>query len=123
MPLITCRGGERLFDVLDRAIHLQDRLLLILTEESMKSKWVEYEIRTAFKREAEEERRILFPIGLIEFDRIQQWTCRDSDTGADLARRVREYYIPGDFVQWQDTNAFNAAFGKLIDNLRQATPT
>jgi TIR domain/Pentapeptide repeats (8 copies) len=115
--------GERLFDVLDRAIHLQDRLLLVLTEESMKSKWVEYEIRTAFKREAEEERRILFPIRLIDFDRIQQWTCLDSDTGEDLARRVREFYIPGDFVEWQDKDAFDAAFDKLIDNLRQATST
>jgi hypothetical protein len=115
--------GERLFDVLDRAVHLQDRLLLVLTEESMKSRWVEYEIRTAFKREAAEGRRILFPLRLVDFGRIQQWRCMDSDTGEDLARRVREFYIPGDFAKWQDESAFDAAFGKLIDNLRQTIPT
>ena len=40
-----------------------------------------------------------------------------------LARRVRKYYIPGDFAGWQDEDAFDAAFAKLIDNLRQSIPT
>ena len=51
----------------------------------------------ALQRERKEERRILFPIRLVDFNKIQEWKCLDTDTGADLAKQVREYYIPGDF--------------------------
>ncbi len=42
------------------------------------------------------------------------------DTGKDLAREIREYYIPGDFQNWKDHDAFEAAFAKhkLLKDLR-----
>ena len=47
--------------------------------------------------------------------------CFDADTGKDLARELREYYIPGDFQNWKDHDAFEKAFAKLLQALRAST--
>ena len=59
------RGGEKLKVQIDRAIQVHDRVLLVLSEESMRSGWVEKEIYEARQRELREKRRILFPIRLV----------------------------------------------------------
>ena len=41
----------------------------------------------------------------------------DVDTGEDLAKKVREYHVPN-FTNWKDHDAFEAAFGKLMADLR-----
>ena len=43
---------------------------------------------------------MLFPIALVPYDEIRAWECLDSDTGEDLAEKVREYHIP-DFSKWK----------------------
>jgi hypothetical protein len=47
---------------IDEAIHIQDKLLLILSEHSVKSGWVGYEVETALNREIRQKREILFPL-------------------------------------------------------------
>jgi hypothetical protein len=73
------QGGKYTIDQIDRAIQMQERLLLILSPKSMKSRWVETEIIKARKREVTEKRRVLFPIRLVPFKVIQDWKCFDSD--------------------------------------------
>ena len=114
------RWGQKLHEQLDRAIQLFDKLLLVLTETSMHSPWVEFELRTALAREQREKRRVLFPLRLVDFAAIQAWQCFDADTGKDLAREIRAYYIPGDFSHWQDPAAFEAAFDRLLRDLTAA---
>ena len=70
------------------------------------------EIRKARAQEKKENRRKLFPIRLMDFDTLREWTCFDADTGKDLAVEVREYYIP-DFSNWKNHDAFEAEFAKL----------
>ena len=111
------KGGEKLYDQLERAIQLHDRLLLILSEESLKSGWVETEIRKAIETEKREGRRKLFPIRITDFDTIKKWRCFDADTGKDLAVEVREYFIP-DFSNWKDHDSFEAAFDRLLRDLK-----
>ena len=111
------KGGEKLFDQLERAIQLHDRLLLILSEESLKSGWVETEIRKAIETEKREGRRKLFPIRIMDFETIKKWRCFDADTGKDLAVEVREYFIP-DFSDWKDHDSFEAAFDRLLRDLK-----
>ncbi len=113
------RWGDKLRPQIDEAIHQQDRLLLVLTETSLQSPWVEYEIRRAIAREQKEQRRILFPLRLVDFDVLRDWACFDDDTGKDLAWEVRAYFIPDDFTHWEDDAAFAAAFERLLANLRQ----
>lgn len=111
------KGGDYLHTQIDRAIQLHDRLLLVLSEESIQSKWVEREIRRTRKIERAENRRKLFPIRLVDMNTLREWECLDSDTGEDLAEEVRKYHIP-DFSNWKNHDAFEAAFARLEKDLR-----
>jgi DNA-binding CsgD family transcriptional regulator len=111
------KGGDRVHDQIERAIEVYDRLLLLLSEASVASKWVETEMRKAFAREKHEARRVLFPISLVPFEQIETWNCFDNDSGEDLARKVREYFIP-DFSNWKDRDSYQAAFQRLLRDLK-----
>lgn len=113
------KGGEKLSEQIDRAIQVHDRLLLILSENSLQSEWVMTEIRKARKAEIKEKRQKLFPIRLVSFEKLQEWECFDADNGKDLAVEVREYFIP-DFSAWKNHDAFEIAFSKLLEDLREA---
>ena len=54
--------GDHFRQQIDQAIHLQDKLLLILSEHSVQSHWVAYEVRRALNREVNQNRVVLFPI-------------------------------------------------------------
>jgi hypothetical protein len=67
-------------------------------------------------RVIKEKKRILFPIRLVPFERIKQRECFDADTGQDIAREIREYFIP-DFTNWEDPKSFESAFNRLLSDL------
>ena len=64
------------------SIHVHDRLLLILSEHSIKSRWVQKEVETAFEKEEKGNRLVLFPIRLDD-------VVMQSDVGwaADIRRQ------------------------------------
>jgi hypothetical protein len=111
------RGGRKLHEQIDEAIRLHDKLLLILSRDSMESEWVKTEIAKARKRETRDKRRVLFPIRLVPFELLRDWECFDADTGKDSAREIREYFIP-DFSNWKDHDSYQEAFKRLIDDLK-----
>jgi hypothetical protein len=111
------RAGEKIHEQIDRAIHLQDRLLLILSPASMASEWVKAEIFKGREREIKENRRVLFPIRLCSFETLRDWKLFDSDSGKDLAREIREYFIP-DFSDWKNHDAYRIAFDRLLKDLQ-----
>ena len=113
------KGGEKLHEQIDHAIQSHDKLLIVLSENSLDSEWVMTEIRKARKAEIKHDRRKLFPIRLVSMEFVQEWECFDADTGKDLAVEVREYFIP-DFSNWRDRDAFQSCFGKLLDDLKAA---
>lgn len=118
------KGGRKILDQLQGAIQVQDKLLLVLSEASMHSRWVETELRTALRREQRDGRQILFPIRISPWEPVRDWKCFDADSGRDLAEAVRAYHIP-DFSQWKDHDAFEAAFARLLADLKAdlAMPT
>lgn len=111
------QGGKKLHEQIDDAIRLHEKLLLVLTENSMASDWVKTEVRKALRREASEGKRVLFPIRLVPFDAIRDWEAFDADTGTDMAVKLREYFIP-DFSNWKDLDEFEAAFKRLLNDLK-----
>jgi hypothetical protein len=111
------KGGRHTGEQIDQAIQIQDRLLLVLSEDSIQSKWVEREVRKARKIERAEKRRKLFPITLTDFATLKKWECLDSDTGEDLAEEVRKYHIP-DFANWRERDSFEQAFVRLEQDMR-----
>ncbi len=64
-----------------------------------------------------EKRQVLFPIRLVAFKAIQQWERFDADTGTDLARQVRKYFIP-DFAKWKSHDDYQKAFDRLLRDLK-----
>jgi hypothetical protein len=110
------RGGRKLDEQIDDAIRHSDRVLLVLSESSMNSNWVNTEIANARNREVRENRRLLYPIRIVSFEAIKNWKSFDGDIGKDSAREIREYFIP-DFSNWRDRLAYDKTFRRLLDDL------
>lgn len=109
--------GKKLRDQIKKAINSFDKLLIVLSKNSIESDWVTTEIRDARVREKEENRQVLFPISLVSVEDIKKWKCFDADSGMDLAVEIREYFIP-DFSEWQNERTYRKCVNKLLDGLR-----
>jgi hypothetical protein len=111
------QGGKKLHEQIDQAIRMYDKLLLILSRDSINSEWVKTEIYNARQRELKEGKQMLFAVSLVPFTAIQEWKSFDADSGKDLAREIREYYIP-DFSNWKDHDSYAKAFVRLLKDLK-----
>ena len=114
------RGGKKVHRQIDEAVRSHDRVLLIISEASMASEWVRTEIAITRKREIEQKREVLFPIGFCAFRTIRKWEYFDSDIGKDSAREIREFHIP-DFSNWKDHDTYKLAFDRLLRDLKGET--
>ena len=101
-------------------IRVYDKLLIVLSEASMQSEWVMTELRKARKVERQSGQRKLFPVRLVDFATLRDWECFDADSGKDLAVELREYFIP-DFSHWKEHDPFEAAFARLLKDLKADT--
>ncbi|MGD0616108.1 MAG: toll/interleukin-1 receptor domain-containing protein [Bryobacteraceae bacterium] len=107
--------GDKFRTRIDEAIRIHDKLLLILSENSVRSTWVETEVETAFERERRESRTVLFPIRID--DSVMQ-------TEAAWAAEIRRTRHIGDFRNWKDHDSFQQAFERLLRDLKSdAQPT
>jgi hypothetical protein len=114
------QGGRKLHEQIDEAIRLHDKLLLILSPDSMNSEWVKTETIKARNREIRDNARVLFPVRLCSFSELDSWRCVDTSTGTDHAPVVREFYIP-DFSNWKpDKDSYQREFEKLLRDLQPA---
>ena len=108
------RIGDKFRTRIDEAIRLHDKLLLILSEESVQSTWVENEVESAFEKEDNakkrgEDRTVLFPIRL---------DSAVMETDAAWAANIRRTRHIGDFSAWKDHDAYKAAFERLLRDLK-----
>ena len=101
--------GDKFRVRIDEAIRTYEKLLLLLSEHSVASAWVEKEVETAFDREIERNEPVLFPIRL-------DAAVLESKTGwaADI-RRSR--YI-GDFCKWKDRDKYQKGLERLLRDLQ-----
>ncbi len=76
-------------EMLRKAIRDHDKLLLILSTDSIKSEWVKREIVEGLKREVKEHRQVVFPIRITSQEKVDNWRCID-ESGKDLAAVIRE---------------------------------
>jgi len=115
------QAGKKIHEQIDEAIRRYERLLLILSTDSMISPWVKTEIRKARKREIDEKRRVLFPVSIVPFTDIRTWESFYADEGIDLAEEIREYYIP-DFSDWKNHDSYARASQNLLRDLKAEPP-
>src|SRR5438128_153213 len=110
------QAGRKLHEQIDEAIRMYDKLLVILSPNSLNSESVKTEIAKARKREGSDTQCMLFPIGLVGFETLRDWECFDADTGKDSAREIREYYVP-DFSTWKNHDFYQNQFDNLVKDL------
>ena len=101
--------GDKVRPRIDEAIHLQDKLLLLLSKHSIESSWVENEVEAALEKEKQQQREVLFPVCL---DENVMWT---SQAWAAKLRRSRHM---GDFTRWTDSHTYQRAFEHLLCDLK-----
>jgi uncharacterized protein YjbI with pentapeptide repeats len=94
---------------IDRAIRQNPTVLLILSEHSLKSDWVEHEVRTARGLEKEMGRDVLCPVAL-------DGSWKDSSWPKRIMEQIMEYNIL-DFSAWEEESKFNGLFRRLVDGL------
>jgi TIR domain/Pentapeptide repeats (8 copies) len=105
--------GAKTWDAIDEAIRLQDKLLLILSKNSIASDWVEDEVNKAFAEERARKQLVLFPVRID--DSIMQ-------TSEPWARKLRDQRNIGDFVKWKDHDAYQESLEKLLRDLTVSAP-
>jgi len=101
--------GDRFQDRIEESIKTNDKLLLVLSQASIRSPWVEDEVQAGLERERKEHRLILFPVSLD--DDVMQ-------TQVPWAARFRRTRHIGDFSRWKDPDAYRKAFGRLLKDLK-----
>ena len=101
--------GDRFRQKIDDAIHEYDKLLLILSEESVKSDWVREEVEACFERESREKTTVLCPI------RLDDAVMNTTEAWAASIRRQRHI---GDFRGWQDRQEYIGGFERLLVDLK-----
>jgi TIR domain/Pentapeptide repeats (8 copies) len=94
---------------IDRAIRQNPTVLLVLSEHSLNSDWVEHEVRTARELEKDMGRDVLCPVALDDSWKSSSWPKR-------IMEQIMEYNIL-DFSAWQEDVKFEGMFRKLINGL------
>jgi hypothetical protein len=101
-------GAKTRVDI-DQAIRKHDKLLLILSEHSVNSQWVESEVESALEKERQSHKTVLFPV------RLDDTVMNSSDGWAGLVKRSRNI---GNFCNWKDYDAYQQVFERLLRDLK-----
>jgi TIR domain/Pentapeptide repeats (8 copies) len=101
------RIGDKILDEIDAAIRLRDKVLLILSEHSIKSDWVEDEVTAGFEEERKRGQIVLFPV------RLDETVMKTNEAWAAKLRARRI----GDFQHWKDHDAYKDSFERVLRDL------
>lgn len=102
--------GDRFPDRIEESIRLYDKLLLILSRDSIQSSWVEREVRAAFEKETKRDEPVLFPI------RVDEAVMSSDKEWAASIRRTRHI---GDFREWKNYDAYQKSLERLLQDLQR----
>ncbi len=111
---VDLKAGSLIRSKVHESIRIYDKLLLILSENSVRSNWVENEVETAMEQEVVGRKTVLFPIRLD--DAVMKI---ESGWPADI-RRSRNI---ADFRRWKDHDAYQKAFARLLRDLTASEST
>jgi uncharacterized protein YjbI with pentapeptide repeats len=104
---------ERIRQSVDPTIRLHDRLLLVLSEHSIGSRWVKDAVEVALEEQRLRDRAVLFPIRLDD-------SVRQMD--AAWLKRVRATTPLHDFSSWRVGRKYQESLDGLLQALRRDKP-
>jgi tetratricopeptide (TPR) repeat protein len=105
--------GEFVLRSVNNAIGGHDKLILVLSGNSIDSDWVEHEVNQALKRELASARLVLFPIRIDNtvFEAEFGWAKRIREAERGTGRHI------GDFTSWENSKSYRKAFARLLRDL------
>jgi TIR domain/Pentapeptide repeats (8 copies) len=101
--------GDKIRPRIDESIRTYDKLLLVLSQYSVSSKWVEFEVEAAMDKEREGKPHVLFPIRLDD-------TVMDSTTA--WAAHIKRTRHIANFSKWKVHGEYNKSFSRLLRDLK-----
>jgi TIR domain/Pentapeptide repeats (8 copies) len=101
--------GDKIRSRIDESIRLYDKLLLVLSERSVMSEWIEYEVEAALEKEQQGKSHVLFPI------RLDKAVMESTTAWANHIRRTRHI---GNFEYFEDHKEYKKVFDRLLFDLK-----
>jgi uncharacterized protein YjbI with pentapeptide repeats len=101
--------GDKFRMRIDESIRIHDKLVVILSENSIRSSWVEEEVEAALEKERKQNKLVLFPI------RLDDAVKKTRQAWAASLRRTRHI---GDFRAWKDPDQYQKSFERLLRDLK-----
>ena len=105
--------GEKFWHRIDESIRLYDKLLVVLSEHSVNSVWVENEVMAALEKEQHYNELVLFPI------KLDEEVMHTNLPWAATMRRTRHI---GDFTHWKQHDEYQKALTRLLRDLQPDLP-
>jgi uncharacterized protein YjbI with pentapeptide repeats len=107
------RIGDRFRSRIEKEIGAHDKLLVVLSENSIRSQWVGDEVEAALEQERKKQGTVLFPV------RLDEAVTETEESWAKALRRSRQI---GDFCKWKDYELYRQAFNRLLSDLKAEKP-
>src|SRR6266566_1061347 len=101
--------GDKLRPRIDESIRLYDKLLIVLSEHSIASNWVAYEVERALNKEPQGIPNVLFPIRV---------DAAVMESKAGWAEDIKSTRHIGDFTRWKNHDDYQKAFSRLLRDLK-----
>lgn len=101
--------GDKIRSRIDESIRNYDKLLLVLSEHSIASDWVEFEVEAALAKETKGKPTVLFPI------RVDNTVMNSTTAWAAHIRNTRHL---GDFTCWENDGHYQKALTRLLRDLK-----
>lgn len=101
--------GDRIRPTIDSQIQMREKLIVIISENSLKSEWVGDEVEAALEQERMSGKDVIFPL------RLDDAVLNSRDDWAAKLKRRRNI---GDFSKWKDDAAYQKMFKRLLRDLR-----
>jgi TIR domain/Pentapeptide repeats (8 copies) len=119
-PRLRARGINFWWDVHDapagpldkivpRAMRLNPTVLLVLSEQSVESDWVEHEAELARELEKKLRRHVICPVALDDAWKTCAWS-------GPLRTQIKKYNVL-DFSEWRESGLLDRQFGRLVEGL------
>jgi len=102
--------GGKILDSLYEGIRTHEKLLLVLSEDSVRSDWVEDEVNKAFAEERDRGQAMVFPVRLDDAVMI---------TNQAWAQKIRDSRHIGDFRYWANPDQYSSSLERLLRDLRR----
>jgi len=101
--------GDKIVTAIDESIRVYEKLLLVLSESSIESSWVEYEVQSVLEKESKQGQKVLFPV------RIDDAVLNSK---IEWASRIKSERYIGDFRKWKSHDVYQKAFDRLLRELK-----